>query len=331
MAFKICLIGCGGMADSGHGPMLRKYASMRRGVELAACCDVMRERAEGFAANYGFSKAYADMAEMLEAEKPDGALLSVPVEHTARLAVEILLRKIPLLTEKPPGTTMEEGRAIVEAAKQAGVPASAAFNRRTMPLVEELMAEIDAVGEPIDSLAVEMCRVNRTEPDFSMTAIHDVDLARYLCRSDYKSARFQYRVHGHAAPAADIHMLAETESGATVRLSFLPMCGLLSERVTVHLHGHTIMAELPVYGSLDLPGRIVHVEGNAVRRVIAGRQYGHMAEANGFLGEHASFFDAVREGSTPEHSVEGSLQSLEVACRMSLRLPGYDKTAGGMA
>lgn len=324
MGIKICLVGCGYMAENGHGPMLRKYAAGRPGVELAGCCDISPDRARSFASAFGFSAAYTDMARMLDEIKPGGAVLAVPIGLTARLSVEILSRGIPLLTEKPPGATPEEGRAIADAAVAAGVPASAAFNRRTMPLVEALLREIGSTGSAIESVGIEMNRVRRTEPDFSTTAIHDVDLARHICRSDYRRARFSYRVHEAASPAADICALAEMQSGALVSLGFYPMSGMMSERVTVRLHGHTILAELPIYGGMDVPGRIVHFTQDGGRRVIAGETYGHEAEANGFHGEIASFFDAVLQGRTPAHSVEGSLQSLEVACCISKRLDSYE-------
>lgn len=325
MAFKICLIGCGYMAMSGHGPMLKKYASMRANVELAACCDISMEKAETFAACFGFARAFTDMDEMLDAIQPDGAVLAVPIELTARLAIKILERRIPLLTEKPPGVTVEEGNAIAMAAHSAGVPVSAAFNRRTMPLVAELARQIERIGRRIDSVSIEMCRAYRTDPDFSMTAIHDIDLARFLCQSDYRNAQFIYHVHEEAAPAADIIMMAQCESGALVSLGFYPMSGTTTERVTVRMSGHTLYAELPLYGSADMPGRIVHYAGNSICEFIAGEKYDDPAEANGFLGEHSSFFDAVQQGRMPEHSVEGSLQSLAVASCVSRRASLYQK------
>lgn len=325
-AFRICLIGCGYMATAGHGPMLRKYASMRPGTELAACCDISRDKAEAFAASFGFIRALTDVDEMLDIIKPDGVVLAVPIELTARLAVKVLQRRIPLLTEKPPGITMDEGNAIVAVARAAGVPVSAAFNRRTMPLIETLMKQIEAIGQGIDSVSIEMHRVCRTDPDFSMTAIHDIDLARYLCQSDYRTADIHYHIHEDMAPAADIAILAECESGALVSLGFFPMCGTLTERITVRLHEHTLYAELPIYGSSDSPGRIVHYTGNDILDIITGEKYDNPAETNGFLGEIASFFEAVRQGKMPGHSVEGSLQSLELACCVSKRLGHYCNT-----
>ena len=38
--FKICVIGCGWVANFGHGPSYQKYAANNPDVELSACCDV---------------------------------------------------------------------------------------------------------------------------------------------------------------------------------------------------------------------------------------------------------------------------------------------------
>jgi myo-inositol 2-dehydrogenase/D-chiro-inositol 1-dehydrogenase len=114
MAFKICLIGCGAMAFNGHGPTLKKYAAKRPGTELAACCDIVAERAETFAESFNFKQAYTDIEKMLKQEKPDGAVLAVPVNSTARLAERILNEGVPLRTENPPGSSMSEGRVIAD-------------------------------------------------------------------------------------------------------------------------------------------------------------------------------------------------------------------------
>lgn len=328
MSFRICLIGCGGMAEAGHGPVLLNYASGNRYVEMSACCDISAERAQAFAARFGFVRYFTGIDAMLDAVQPHAALLAVPMELTAELAVKILCRGVPLLTEKPPGATVQQGRAIAAAAREAGVPVSAAFNRRSMPLVKALMDQIAQLGGGIDSISIEMRRVCRDEPDFSMTAIHDIDLARHLAGSDYQDAAFLYHVHGQSVPAADTTMQACCESGALISLGFFPMAGVVSEQVTVRLPGHTLVAELPVYGSPDVPGRIIHYSGNKVCAVITGGDC-DPAVANGFLDQAAGFFDAVRRGVTPPHSVEGSLQSLEVACCMSQRLAEYRKEKQG--
>ena len=40
MAFKICVICCGGIAFNSHGPGYKKYAEQHKDTILAACCDI---------------------------------------------------------------------------------------------------------------------------------------------------------------------------------------------------------------------------------------------------------------------------------------------------
>ncbi len=42
--FKICVVGCGGMSTSGHGPSFKKYFEDYKDVELSACCDLDEEK-----------------------------------------------------------------------------------------------------------------------------------------------------------------------------------------------------------------------------------------------------------------------------------------------
>ena len=47
-----------------------------------------------------------------------------------------------------------------------------------------------------------MTRVDRRDPDFSVTAIHGIDAVRFLARSDYAHVRFRYQEHPTSGPAS---------------------------------------------------------------------------------------------------------------------------------
>jgi predicted dehydrogenase len=49
MKFNICVVGCGHIANSHHGPAYQKYAAENPGVDLTARCDIEVQRAEKFA------------------------------------------------------------------------------------------------------------------------------------------------------------------------------------------------------------------------------------------------------------------------------------------
>ena len=82
MPFKICTIGCGDLSMRYHGPAFRVYAESHPQVELTACCDIDTARVQAFREKFGFQKAYTDLHEMLDKEKPDAVCLMAPVALT---------------------------------------------------------------------------------------------------------------------------------------------------------------------------------------------------------------------------------------------------------
>jgi len=113
MKFRICVIGCGAMSTSVHGPSFKKYASTYPDTELSACCDLVREKAEVYKEKFGFKKAYTSYDEMLEKEKPHAVCLITNVIHTKDLAVDIMRKGFPVLMEKPPGINPSECEEII--------------------------------------------------------------------------------------------------------------------------------------------------------------------------------------------------------------------------
>lgn len=63
---KVGIIGCGGIANGKHMPALKKLDN----VELVAFCDIIPERAEKAAKEYGTAdaKVYTDYKELLKNE-----------------------------------------------------------------------------------------------------------------------------------------------------------------------------------------------------------------------------------------------------------------------
>ena len=101
--FKICLIGCGGMARSGHAPSIKKYVEETPDSELAGCCDIDIDKAKEFSDKFGFRRYFTDYHEMLNAIKPDVVLVIVPPSLTARISMEVMDKGYSVFMEKPPG------------------------------------------------------------------------------------------------------------------------------------------------------------------------------------------------------------------------------------
>lgn len=315
--FKICLIGCGGMTQSGHGPSCQKYAMEHEGAVLAACCDVDIKKARETCEIFGFRKAYTDYIDMIEKEHPDVVLAITPIHLTEQISIALLERKIPVLLEKPPGMDVQQNIRIHEAAVRNHTPARVAFNRRYTPLVLALKKEIKVAGAQLLDVNCLFVRVKRTDADFSTTAIHGIDTVKYITESEYASVNFYYQdISVDDQKVTNIRMSAVMENGASANLTFLPCGGCVVERISVALIGYTFFLYLPVWGGADTPGELVCFrEGQEYKRISGNelvKQY-TLYESNGFYTESQKFFDELRIGKRPESDVITGKSSVEIA------------------
>jgi myo-inositol 2-dehydrogenase / D-chiro-inositol 1-dehydrogenase len=345
MTFKICLIGCGALVNSHHGPAYVHYARTHSETELTACCDILPQKAEAFAHRFGFQRWYSDSLLMLESERPHAVCLVVPPSETCALTCQVLELGIPLILEKPPGLTTLEIDRMITAARLSGAPNQVAFNRRYTPLVAALkqwLAE-DPPPAGLQHLQYDFFRIGRTDPDFSTTAIHGIDAVRFLAGSDYARVNFHYHEFPELGPTtANILLECTFASGATAQLSFLPISGAVIERATLHYHDCIYFLQLPIWNAFDAPGSLVEVVQGKVTRSLSGlesvrsldrpsaRSLDGMVSGsaedfilNGFYDEDAVFFDDIRSGCTPQGDLESARQSVEIAQCIRERRASY--------
>ena len=333
MSFKICLIGCGDLANSQHGPAILKYIEQNRDTDFIACCDIDENRARDFKDKFGLKRHYTDIHVMLDTEKPDAVSLICPENKTAELSCLIMERGYPLMLEKPPGLNGAQTRRMLEVAKQYDVPNQVAFNRRYIPLVHKLLEIIsstsndDTMNEIMD-IHYRMIRVNRRDIDFAATAIHGIDLVKYIAGAEYKEADFRYQeLPQYGEHVANIHINGIMTSGTVVHMDFLPMSGVVTERLEVNTHKGLFRLELPVwaYGH-DMPGRITQIVNNEITFTMTGSELtGSTDEVmlNGFYHENESFFNDIRNGRKPPGDIISGLQSVEVADCINHRRTRY--------
>ncbi|HBX88142.1 MAG TPA: hypothetical protein DEG09_05945 [Marinilabiliaceae bacterium] len=326
--FKICLIGCGNHSSRVHGPSLRKYAGLNPQAVLAACCDMDGSKAAEYSRKFGFMKYYSDFEKMLDKEKPDAVSIVTPIEATFNVVSKVMKHGFPVIFEKPPGKDSGEARELLSISKQYNIPNRVAFNRRFMPLVrklKQLMLENIKPGT-IQNIEYHMGRFNRRDPDFSMTAIHGIDVVRYIMDSDYKHVKFFYQEFpelGHGV--ANIYMHCIFENGATASINFCPVSGATDERVRIDALDNTFLLHMPFRGSYDSDGKLVYIQKNCVITDLTGKEVldgDEPFETSGIYYENASFFDSLISGHNPQE-IETTIQSVEVAECIGKRLPEY--------
>lgn len=140
---------------------------------------------------------------------------------------------------------------------------------------------------------------------------------QFIAGSDYEHVVFAYQELPELGPGvANVFLHARMVSGASARLSFCPAEGLIMERASVSLLNTTYFVELPVWHSVDWPGRIRRFTGGREEQEIRGDALGpadDMSVSNGFYQENESFLLALATGRKPEGEVVSALQSVEIA------------------
>ena len=317
MKFKICVIGCGDVAIDNHGHTYLRYKNENPDAVLAGCCDLSIEKAEYFSGNFGFLRAYTDLYKMLDIEKPDAVCLLSPVKATCKLSIEVIKLGYPLILEKPPGLSPSETMEIIKAAEERNAKVRVAFNRRYAPLVISLKNEL--ADQRVLSVTNTFVRHERDDPDFSTTAIHGIDTIRHLADSDYKEAFIEYQKLDSGI--YNFYIYCKFNSGAVGQIILRPTGGVQLERYMVGTENATYFLDMPIWDSIDKPGKILKTEDGHISKIITGDSLVKNdipSENLGFYNENAMFFDDIK--SNAEFSINDLKASLQtVAITEALR------------
>lgn len=327
--FKICAIGCGDIAATGHGPAYAKYKAEHPSTELAGCCDLDAEKADYFRKKFGFKRSYTNYQSMLTTENPDAVCLIVPVAITAALSVDIMKMGFPVLMEKPPGRNESEVKNIMTAAETYSVYNMAAFNRRFCPAVVECKNLLKHFT-PHEILSIDyyLSRVGRKDKDFSTTAIHAVDTAKYLAGSDYKDITFHYQSIGVSKTTlVTMNCVMESEAAVTVHLH--PLAGAAYEGALIQCKEHTYVINIPVMDSIEKTTGLLHFHNNVpvYKNGYNGEDKEEWFINNGFYNENKIFFECIRQETKPENDVHTAFQSVVVADCLRTKSHRYMKPA----
>ena len=112
---KLCVIGAGIIAES-H----MKAIGQTGGAQAVAVADIVLDKAGQLAARFE-CRAYTDYKMMLETERPDAAIVTLPHKLHTEAAVFCAERGIHVLMEKPMAVSTAGCDAMIDAARRGGV------------------------------------------------------------------------------------------------------------------------------------------------------------------------------------------------------------------
>src|SRR5580698_8673739 len=308
-SLRIGVIGVGVMG-SNHARVLSELP----GVELVGVVDPDRKQREQVARRLGCA-AFAAVDELV-ARGVDAVTIAAPTHLHRDIAIGCAERGIHILVEKPIAPTIEEGHAIVAAARSAGVTLMAGHVERFNPAVQSVKRAIK--GQNILSIAI--TRVGPFPPRMSNVgvvidlAVHDIDLICWFTRSQI--VEVQPQLSNAVAEREDIALLQfRTASGVLAHINTNWLTPFKARTVHVATKRKYVIGDLLTRQVTECYG--FQPDGSYSMRHLS---VGH---AEPLRAELMAFVKAIKDRTPPPVTGEDGVASLAIAIQcLDGRPPG---------
>jgi predicted dehydrogenase len=298
---RVGVVGVGVMG-SNHARVFADLADVR----LVGVADPDRDQRDFVSGALGCA-AFDDVDALL-AEGVDALTIAAPTHLHRELALRCIARRVHVLVEKPIAPSVEEGRAIIAAARHARVALMVGHVERFNPTVEAIK---DAIrGEDILSIAI--TRVGPFPPRMSNVgvvidlAVHDIDLIRWFTESEI--AEVQPQLSSAIAEREDIALLQfRTASGVLAHINTNWLTPFKARNVVIATQKKYITGDLLTRQVTECFG--FQPDGSYSMRHLS---VGH---AEPLRAELQAFVAAIRSGKEPAVSGDEGVASLEIAIR----------------
>ncbi|MDE1974730.1 MAG: Gfo/Idh/MocA family oxidoreductase [Hyphomicrobiales bacterium] len=298
---KIGVIGVGVMG-SNHARVLTDMA----GVDLVGVADPDREQREHVGRTLGCAE-FAD-ADALIRSGVDAVTIAAPTHLHHDIALDCISRGIHVMVEKPIAPTVEEGRAIVAAARRAGTTLMVGHVERFNPAVESIKRAI----KDQDILSIAITRVGPFPPRMSNVgvvidlAVHDIDLIRWF--TDSEIVEIQPQLSSAVAEREDIALLQfRTASGVLAHINTNWLTPFKARTIHVATRDKYLIGDLLTLQVTECFG--FQPDGSYSMRHLS------VGYAEPLRAELVAFVNAIRTGRPPAVTGEEAVASLEVAIR----------------
>src|SRR6202050_3298195 len=298
---RVGVVGVGVMG-SNHARLFSDMAV----VELVGVADPDVKQRDFVARTLGCA-AFADIDGLLR-EGVDAITIAAPTHLHHDLALECISRGVHVLVEKPIAPSVEEGRAIVAAARRAGVTLMVGHVERFNPAVESIKRAI----KDQDILSIAITRVGPFPPRMSNVGVvidlgvHDIDLIRWFTESDI--VEIQPQTSSAVAEREDIALLQfRTASGVLAHINTNWLTPFKARNIHIATRDKYLIADLLTLQVTECFG--FQPDGSYSMRHLS------VGYAEPLRSEFQAFLTAIRSGEAPAVTGDEAVASLEVAIR----------------
>lgn len=287
-----------------------KYAASEKS-ELVGVVDIDRERAVQVGQKLGVL-SLTDYRELFGRVRC--VSVAVPTRSHYEVSRDFLAAGIDVLVEKPMAASLEEGRLLVELAREKELVLQVGHLERFNPAIRRLEGVIqDPKFVECHRLAPFVERGTDVDVVFDLM-IHDIDVIASLVRSPVQRVE-----------AVGVPVLTDKPDIANARITFANGCiaNVTSSRVSMKRERKIRFFQADAYISIDYdqkraqiyrkPGKDVGWQDIRVEAI-------EIKDGDALADEIDSFLDSVRTRGLPLVSGEEGLRALEIATMISERL-----------
>jgi predicted dehydrogenase len=291
-----------GVMGSNHARVLSEMP----GVKLVGIADPDGARCDLVAQRLGCA-TFKDAEALLNAGV-DAVTIAAPTHLHRDIALDCAARGVHIMVEKPIAPTVEESRAIVAAARRAGVTLMVGHVERFNPAVQSIKRAI----KDQDILSIAITRVGPFPPRMSNVgvvidlAVHDIDLIRWFTESEI--VEIQPQTSSAVAEREDIALLQfRTASGVLAHINTNWLTPFKARTIHVATRDKYLIGDLLTLQVTECFG--FQPDGSYSMRHLS------VGYAEPLRSEMQAFLAAIKSGESPAVTGDEAVASLEVAIR----------------
>jgi predicted dehydrogenase len=305
---RLGMIGTGVAARKLYLPAFER---LQRKLEVVACTNRTRKKAEEYARLAGIPKVVDTVDELIGLPEVEAVLLSLPIDVQPALVERVLAAGKPVISEKPMAPSVAEGKRLIKAVARYQAPWLVAENFAFMPAITRIEHWLKGgrLGEPRLLEAMQLTWMDRKNPYF------------------HTAWRHQPKHVGGFVADGGVHMahavrrlLGMPEVVKNLTAQFDPVLSPIDTAVAVMKFPSGALGTWTSCFSAHYQGPMLRLYGSkataelgwshALLRTAAGKETLFKTDVDSFQAQFSHFADVVKKGLPVAYTPEAALLDL---------------------
>lgn len=307
---RLGLLGTGVAATHLYQPA---WPKLRDKIELVACANRTRAKAEAYARSTGIPKVVDSAEELLALEEVEAVLISLPIAEQPDWVLSALRQGKAVISEKPVAPSVVVGRRLIRAAVGRSVPWLVAENFAFMPHLLKLRTWLERgrLGDIQLAQVTQVTVMDKTNPYFNTAwRTQPKHQGSYVVDGGVHLAHVLRRLLGMPMVVkslnAHLNRQLPPPDSAVAALSF--PSGALGTWCSCH----SARYDGPMLRLFGTKGSAELFYGHVLLREAKGRETVFESPVSSFEAQFAHFADVVLRGAPPAVTPEEALLDLQL-------------------